>query len=103
MSRLAGLHYEMALIEEGRARVAEKMGECVDRRAQILEKIQKKRHECPQSQDFGPESGSLFRELREIGDNMRDISLEGEWLEMEMAKKKYLVLTVQQQHFVVDL
>lgn len=103
MPRLVALHYEISLIEAGRSLLADSMGACVRKRAEVIEKIEKLRDGRPPDQRPGAESFSLCRELREIGKKMRDISVEGEWLEMQVAGKKYALSMVQQQHVVVSI
>ncbi|KAE9387564.1 hypothetical protein BT96DRAFT_1004980 [Gymnopus androsaceus JB14] len=84
MPCLVALHYEISLIEAGRSLLADRMDV-------LLINVLERNH------------SSLCRELREIGKKMRDISVEGEWLEMQVAGKKYALSMVQQQHVVVSI
>lgn len=97
-----GLHYEIALLEEGRALMASSMGACLKRRTEVLEEVRHLRNEAPPGEKTGLKLLALCKELREIRKRMGEIATEAEWLEMKAAGKKYTLLTVQQQHVVVS-
>lgn len=103
MGRLATLHYEIALIEQARSLMADAAGACARERATAIEKIEQLKDKRPAGQGPGAESLALLRELKEIGKRMGDIAVEGTWLEMQAAGKKFALLMVQQQHIVVSI
>lgn len=103
MRRLGTLHYEIALLEEGRSLMADAACACARKCAAVIERIEKLRDERPPAEDPSPESLSLLEELREIKKKMADTAVEGTWLEMQAAGKKFTLLMVQQQHIVLSI
>lgn len=98
-----GLHYEIELIEEARSLFAEKVVSWVKRRTEVIEAIKHSRSVLRPGDQPDSHLLALFKELKEIGKKMEEIATEGEWLEMQAAKKKYGLLMAQQQHVLVSL
>lgn len=94
----AALHYEMGLIEEGRALLAQTTGACVKRRIEVVERIR----EFKAGKDSGLDPLALCEELKNISKRIEEIATEGEWLEMQGAKKKYALFMAEQKHVDVS-
>lgn len=100
---LATRHYEMGLIEEGRALIAQNMEACVKRRKEVVEKIRGLRGEAGVGEPSKSDLSLLCKELNAINKRFEEIAAEGEWLEMEAARKKYALFTAEQKHAVMTL
>lgn len=93
----------MALIEEARSQLAGTMGEWAKRRMEIVEKIARLRDGRLPGELPGPESFALVRELKELTERMKEVTVKEEWLESQMAGKKYAVGAVQMLHVRISI
>lgn len=90
---MAGLHYEIALIEECRSLLAERMQACIDKRTEIVGKIEQL---GDAGEGPGADSMALWKQIREIRKVMDEIATEEEWLETQVAGRKDILKARQQ-------
>lgn len=92
----AALHYETELIEEGRVLLIQNLEACLKRRLGVVERMR-------ESKGQAADLSLLCKELKEISKRIEEIATEGEWLEMEAARKKYALFMAKQKHDVITL
>lgn len=101
--RLAGLRYEMTLLEEARSHLGKNFGELLERCTVILKKLGDLRDkrdpgECPTK-----ESLDLLQEIKELTERMKENSTEGQWVASELAGRRYAVAAEQMVHIEVEV
>lgn len=79
------------------------MGYLVGQRTTILIDIEQKRDEGPPGEGPGNDSLALLEELKGITKRMRENDTEAEWLECQIAGKKFRLGAAQTQHVVVSV
>lgn len=102
-SRLAGLHYEISLIEEARSLMAEAMGACLEQRKGVIARINELTHKHPLAEQPESESSALESELETLEKKIEEITIEEVWLEREFTGRKNTLSAIQQQHYVGSL